>query len=395
MTNDTLIQAGSGSVMDTYRRYPLALARGEGCRVWDADGREYLDFVAGIAVLALGHAPQILQDALMEQAGKLWHCSNLYWTEPQVELADRLAKLSGLDKAFFCNSGAEANEAAIKLARGYQAKRDKKRYEIISFKHSFHGRTLGALTATGQDKYHHGFTPLVPGFVYADYNDLESVEAALTQETAAILVEPLQGEGGIRPATQEFLQGLRQICDQEDILLIFDEVQTGIGRTGTFLAAEHFGVLPDAFTLAKALGGGFPIGALLASAQAATGFVPGDHASTFGGNGLACAVANRLVDEVSQPAFLEQVNAKGNYLRQGLEQLAGDNSHVREIRGLGLMLGMELDVEADVVVKACMDKGLLLVGAGANVVRFVPPLVVSREEIDQALEILKSVLAEL
>lgn len=391
MTNQGIIDKGQENIMATYGRFPMALVKGKGSYVVDADGKQYLDFVAGIATCVLGHCHEELVKAVQEQSQKLWHVSNLYWIEPQVELAGKLTGLSGLNKVFFCNSGAEANEAAIKLARKYFYRQNKpEKNKIIVFKNSFHGRTMGALTATGQKKYHEGFAPLLDGFLYAEYNDIASVEKLLDDTVAGVMVEAVQGEGGIKPADINFLRALRQICHKEGILLIFDEVQTGIGRTGKFFAFEHYGIKPDIITLAKGLGGGFPIGAMLAADKAASGFAPGDHASTFGGNPLACAVGKKVVDIVAKEEFLREVEEKGEILREDLKKL-GD-SRIKEVRGKGLLIGVEFDREVKGLIEICRQKGLLLVGAGPNVARFVPPLTVNRTEINQAVNIFKDAL---
>ncbi len=393
MSSQDIIDKGQKYIMNTYGRFPLAPVKGKGCYLWDADGKQYLDFVGGIAVCQLGHCPDILNQALKEQSEQLWHVSNLYWIKPQAELAEKLVQLSGMDKAFFCNSGAEANEAAIKLARKYfYRQKEGNRNTIIVFKNSFHGRTLATLTATGQPKYHEGFAPLAPGFIYAEFNQLESVKALLDDSIAAIMLEPIQGEGGIQPADLTFLRGVREMCDREGILLIFDEVQCGMGRSGKFLACQAYGVQPDILTLAKGLGGGFPIGAMLASEKAASGFAPGDHASTFGGNPLAVAVASQVVDTLAEPGFLAQVGERAEYLYRGLRTIS--DSRIVTIRGRGLMLGIEFNAEIKELVEICMEKGLLLLGAGPKVLRFVPPLTVSEKEINQALGILKGALME-
>jgi len=393
MTNNEIIDKGQAYVMNTYGRFPIAPVKGKGSYVWDADGKQYLDFLGGIAVCVLGHCDDELQIAIQDQAAQLWHISNLYWIKPQVELAEKLVKLSGLGKAFFCNSGAEANEAAIKLVRKYfyrQGQAD--RNQIIVFNESFHGRTLATVTATGQRKYQEGFAPLPEGFVYADYNDINSVKKLINENTAAIMLEPIQGEGGIHPADKDFLADIRHICNQEGILLIFDEVQSGIGRTGNFFAYQSYGITPDIVTMAKGLGGGFPIGAMLATEHAATGFAPGDHASTFGGNPLATAVANRLVNIVTNPEFIEHNIKMGKYLQESLNKMA--DNRIIEIRGMGLMLGIEFDQEVKELVQICMEKGLLLIGAGPKVLRFVPPLNINEVEVDLALTILKAALQE-
>ena len=393
MSSQDIMDKGQEYVMNTYGRFPIAPVKGKGCYLWDANGKQYLDFVGGIAVCLLGHCPDILNQTLREQSEQLWHVSNLYWIKPQVELAEKLVQAAGMGKAFFCNSGAEANEAAIKLARKYYYRqKEGKRNTIIVFKNSFHGRTLATLTATGQPKYQEGFAPLPPGFVYAEFNQLDTVEALLDDSICAIMLEPIQGEGGIQPADLSFLRGLREICDQEGILLIFDEVQCGMGRSGKLLAYQAYGVQPDIVTLAKGLGGGFPIGAMLASEKAAGGFAPGDHASTFGGNPLATALACKVVDTVASQEFLAQVEKIAEYLYEAL--LSISDPRITAVRGRGLMLGIEFNTEVRELVEICMEKGLLLLGAGPKVLRFVPPLVVSEMEINQAMGILKGALME-
>lgn len=393
MTNQDIAAKGQQYVMNTYARFPVALVRGKGSHVWDANGRQYLDFVAGIAVCLLGHSNQDLNAVLREQSQKLWHVSNLYWIEPQVELAEKLVFQAGMGKAFFCNSGAEANEAAIKLVRKYFYRRkESHRNKIIVFNGSFHGRTLATVAATGQTKYQEGFAPLPEGFAYAEFNDLSSVEQLVDESTCAVMVEPIQGEGGIRPAELGFLKGLREICDQKGLLLVFDEVQCGMGRTGKFFAFQAYGVKPDVITLAKGLGGGFPVGAMLATDKAAGGFAPGDHASTFGGNPLAAAVANRVVDIITEEGFLDQVSKIGNYLFDSLKKVK--DGRIVTVRGWGLMLGVEFKAEIKELVEICIQKGLLLVGAGPRVLRFVPPLTVNKSEIDQAVEIFREALKE-
>lgn len=393
MSSKEIAAKGQKYVMNTYGRYPIAPVKGKGSYLWDADGKEYLDFVGGIAVCILGHSHPELNQALMEQSQKLWHVSNLYWIEPQVEAAEKLALESGLDKVFFCNSGAEANEAAIKLARKYFYRRGQsEKHEIITFKNSFHGRTLAAITATGQSKYQEGFAPLPGGFAYAEYNNLDSVKAMINEHTCAVLAEPVQGEGGIKPAAPAFLEGLRKLCDEAGILLIFDEVQCGMGRTGQLFAYQHYGIKPDIVTLAKGLGGGFPIGAMIAAEEAASGFAPGDHASTFGGNPLATAMARKVLEIVCAPEFQAQVQQSAHYLEQELRKI--EDHRLVEVRGRGLMMGIEFNAEVKELINICLQKGLLLVGAGHNVVRFVPPLTVNEGEIDQAAALLKQALKE-
>jgi predicted acetylornithine/succinylornithine family transaminase len=385
---------GQEFVMNTYGRFSIAPVKGKGSYVWDANGKQYLDFISGIAVCGLGHCHPELVKVLKDQVDTLWHVSNLYWIKPQVEAAEKLVQISGLGKAFFCNSGAEANEAAIKLARKYFYRRQEShKNHIIVFKESFHGRTLATVTATGQSKYQEGFAPLPEGFVYAEYNNRDSVKKMVTKNTCAIMLEPVQGEGGIHPADMDFLRGLRELCNKEELLLIFDEVQCGMGRTGHFFAFQSYGIKPDIVTMAKSLGGGIPIGAMLATDEAASGFAPGDHASTFGGNPLATAVACKVIDLISDPAFLKQVEESGRYLQESLSQIIDDR--IVGIRGRGLMVGMEFNIDVKELIGLCMDQGLLLLNAGPRVLRFVPPLNISQTEINQGVAILKEALKEL
>jgi len=394
LNNQTVIDKGQQYVMNTYGRTPVALVKGRGSRVWDAEGKQYLDFMSGIAVCALGHAHPELTAVLREQGEKLWHCSNIYWNVPQVELAEKLCRATGMDKAFFANSGAEANEGAIKLARKYFRRQGRNRYRIIAFRNSFHGRTTGALALTGQTKYQQGFEPLLPGVDFAEFNNLASVKALITDETCAVMVEPIQGEGGINAAAPSFMQGLRDLCTEEGILLILDEVQCGLGRTGKMMGYQQYNIKPDIVTLAKALGGGFPIGALLADSEVAGGFVPGDHASTFGGNPLACAVGLKMMEIIFAPSFLEQVQATGEYLRQKLEGIAGRDGRAVTVKGLGLLLGIEFAAEVKGLVDICLKNGLLLISAGPRVLRLVPPLNITRGEVEEAVGILEQSLQE-
>jgi acetylornithine and succinylornithine aminotransferases len=383
-------------VMHTYGRIKLAFVRGEGSRLFDVEGRSFLDFVSGLAVTSLGHGHPKLKQAIVEAAESLLHTSNYFYILPQAQLAERLAEVTGFDRVFFANSGAEANEAAIKLARRYQVKSGRAgRYEVISAINSFHGRTLATVTATGQPKYHAGFEPLPAGFRYVPLNDLEALRAAITDTTAAVLLEPVQGEGGIHPCTPEYLQGVRALCDQHGLLLILDEVQTGVGRTGTFLAAEQYGVKADICTLAKGLGGGVPIGAMLATEEAAKGFEPGSHASTFGGNFLATRAALAVLDVLFNDGVLERVPQAAQRLWKGLKGLAERHPKVLgEVRGLGLMLGVELKVPGSRFLNGCLEKGLLVNVIGDKVLRLLPPLTVSDEEIDEALRLLELVCEE-
>lgn len=394
MNNRTVIDKGQQYIMNTYGRTPVALVNGHGSRVWDADGKQYLDFMSGIAVCALGHAHPELTAVLREQGEKLWHCSNIFWNVPQVELAEKLCQATGMDKAFFANSGAEANEGAIKLARKYFRRQGVDRYRIIAFRNSFHGRTTGALALTGQTKYQQGFEPLMPGVDFADFNNLASVEALINDETCAVIAEPVQGEGGVNAADPSFMQGLRELCTEKEVLLILDEVQCGLGRTGTMMGYQQYNIKPDIVTLAKALGGGFPIGALLASSEVAGGFVPGDHASTFGGNPLACAVGLKMMEIISDPSFLKQVEDTGEYLRKKLEGIVERDKRAVTVKGLGLLLGIEFSVEVKELVETCLKNGLLLIAAGPRVLRFLPPLNITRAEVDEAVGILEQSLQE-
>jgi acetylornithine aminotransferase len=392
--------------MQTYARFPLALERGAGCRVWDDQGREYLDFVAGIATCTLGHAHPIMTAAVAAQIQTLHHVSNLYYNRPQGDLAKWLVEHSCADRAFFCNSGAEANEGAIKLARKYaHTVLNIKNPIILTAQASFHGRTLATVTATGQPKYQQNFNPLVPGFHYVPYNDITALETAIAdldrdqRQVAAILLEGLQGEGGVRPGDRAYFQRIRQICDQKGILLILDEVQVGMGRTGYYWGYENLGIEPDIFTSAKGLGGGIPIGALLCKSFCDV-FQPGDHASTYGGNPFACAVALAVCQTLERENILQNVRDRGDQLRHGLTQIAQKfPSLIQEVRGWGLIDGMELQADANFtaadVVKVAMQEGVLLVPAGTKVLRFVPPLIVSAAEIDQALQAVDRVLTTL
>ncbi len=396
LNQDEIIARAGRCLMQTYGRLPLALVRGEGAYVWDAAGRRYLDFVSGLAVNGLGHCHSRVVAAVREQAGVLMHCSNLYHIEPQVRLAALLVENSALDRAFFCNSGAEAVEAAIKLARKCAKKRHgPERYEIITAWASFHGRTLAALTATGQPKYQQGFEPLPPGFRYVPFNDMDALRAAVGKHTCAVMLEPVQGEGGVNVAAPDYLRGVRALCDERGLLLILDEVQTGIGRTGRLFAHEHYGITPDIMSLAKALGGGFPIGAALAREDVAAAFTPGDHASTFGGNPLACAAAAAVVETVLEDGFLDRVTRTAGHLRGRLEELQSRFPFIREVRGLGMLIGAELDRDAAKVIQArCQESGLLVNAVGDRILRFLPPLTVTPAEVDAAADILAAALAQ-
>jgi len=380
--------------MSTYKRHPLVLTRGLGVHVWDSEGRCYLDLVGGIAVCALGHAHPRVVTAIKEQAENLSHVSNLYHIVPQIMLAQLLVENSPFDKAFFCNSGAEANEAAIKLARKYASEQMGGRYELITMQDSFHGRTLATVTATAQERFHVGFAPLPAGFRYVPYNDLPALEAAVTEKTCGVLVEPIQGESGVVIPDPGYLPGIRRICDEKGLLMIADEVQTGIGRTGTLFAIEQTEVVPDMITLAKALGNGFPIGALLAKQKIAAAFVPGSHGSTFGGNPLACAAALATLETVLEEGILENCRKVGAYFLARLGGLKEKHPRIREVRGQGLILAVELTVPGAEFVDKCMEKGLLINCTNGNVLRFVPPLILTRQDVEKAIGILDGVLEE-
>ncbi len=392
MPTEELKDYAAKYLMQTYARQPISIVRGRGAKVYDMEGREYIDFVGGIAVNILGHGHPDLVQAIQRQAAQLIHVSNLYYTEPQVRLAQMLVDHSCADRVFFCNSGAEANEAAIKLARRYgHEKHGANRFEIITMKNSFHGRTMATLTATGQDKVQKGFEPLVPGFVYAPFNDFAAIESLVTDKTAAIMLEPIQGEGGVHVADPAYLKNLRELCTQKDILLIFDEVQTGMGRTGTLFAYEQLGVEPDIMTLAKGLGGGMPIGACLAKEAVAAVFTAGSHASTFGGNPLACAAGLAVCRILIEGRVLEQARRMGDYLAKGLADFKDRHRAVRDVRGLGLLQGLEVEIDAKAVVADCLTRGVLVNATSERVLRFVPPLIISQAEIDRVLETLSSI----
>ncbi|MBS9719264.1 aspartate aminotransferase family protein [Tianweitania sp. BSSL-BM11] len=380
--------ATGSALFNTFARAPLAFERGEGTWLITVDGERYLDFAGGIAVNSLGHSHPHLVQALTDQAGKLWHTSNLYEVPQQEKLAERLAAATFADRVFFTNSGAEALECAIKTARRYHyAKGNGDKFRILTFEGAFHGRTLATIAAGGQAKYIEGFGPKVDGFDQVPFNDIAAVKAAITPETAAILIEPLQGEGGIRLAPTAFLTDLRAICDEQDLLLIFDEVQTGIGRTGKLFAYERTGVTPDIMAIAKGIGGGFPVGACLASEDAAAGMVPGVHGTTFGGNQLAMAVGNAVLDVVLEEGFLEDIVRKANVMKQGLAEIADTYPDVVEdIRGEGLMLGLKCKMPNTMVNAKLRDEHLLAVPAGDNVVRLLPPLTLTDEEIRDGVE---------
>ena len=381
-------------VMNTYGRQPLVLVKGEGCRVWDDQGREYLDLVAGLAVCNLGHAHPEVARAAAAQLAQLVHVSNLYYSTPMVELAELLVRLSFADRVFFANSGAEVNEGAIKLVRRYSRERfGPGRHRIICTENSFHGRTLGALSATGQSKFWEGFDPLLEGFLFVPFNDLKALAAAVDESVCAVLLEPIQGEGGVCLPDADYLKGVRRLCAENHLLLVLDEIQTGLGRTGRLFAHEHFGIQPDVMTLAKALAGGLPMGALLATAEVAGSFVPGAHASTFGGGPVIAAAAATAVALLSDEKLLAEVRAKGDYLQKALLKLMAGFPVIRQVRGLGLMWGLELAREGAPLVAACRERGVLVNCTQGNVVRLLPPLIVSKDELNRGLQVLEEALA--
>jgi predicted acetylornithine/succinylornithine family transaminase len=393
-----LLEESSKYLMNTYSRYPLILRKGRGTKVYSIDGKEYLDFVGGIAVNILGHCHPRVVVAIQKQAQRLLHVSNLYHIEPQIKLAGLLVENSFADKVFFCNSGAEANEGAFKLARKYAKEHyGEERFEIITALNSFHGRTLATLTATGQEKFHKGFEPLVPGFRHVPFDDLEALQETINDNTCAIMLEPIQGEGGVIVPSPDYLREIRRICDEKGILLILDEVQTGMGRTGKLFAYEHFGIEPDIMTLAKGLGGGVPIGSLLAREEVAKAFVPGSHASTFGGNPLTTQAAIATVETLLEDGILlEECQRLGKYFIQRLSGLKDTfSSIIVEIRGLGLMIGMQLTRDCAPIVKACMEKGVLVNCTVNNTLRFTPPLIVTEKEIDTVTDIVEDILSRL
>ena len=374
----------------TYQRFPVTFEKGRGCTLWDTEGRSYTDFVAGIAVCNLGHAHPRIGEVVCRQAQTLLHVSNLYYTLPQTELAAWLVEHSFADRVFFGNSGAEANEAAIKLARKY----GEGRYEIITMENSFHGRTMGSLSATGQERFHKGFEPLLPGFRYVPFDDLKAVEGAIGPQTCAVMVEPVQAEGGVILPSATYLKGLRELCDQAGIVLIYDEVQVGMGRTGTLFAYQHWDAPPHIMTLAKSLANGVPIGAMVATEEVARAFSPGDHAATFGGNPLATRVGCVVIDTLLGDGILDNCQEMGAYLVKGLLDLKERYSFIRDVRGIGLIIGVELVFEGKEIVERCLERGFLINCTAGTVLRFLPPLIVTRKEIDQLLTTLDEIFSE-
>jgi acetylornithine aminotransferase len=378
-----IIDKANKVIARTYNRFPIVITKGRGCTLWDSDGRAYTDFVAGIAVCNLGHAHPRVAKALSKQAETLFHVSNLYYTVPQTELASWLVNNSFADRVFFCNSGAEANEAAIKLVRKYfNDKGEEGRCRIIAMEKSFHGRTMATLSATGQEKMRKGFEPVLNGFDFVPFNDIEALQSKIDPSTCAVLIEPIQGEGGVRCPAPEYLKGVRQICDETGTLLIFDEIQTGMGRTGKLFAYENFGIEPDVMTLAKALANGLPIGAMLAKEYIAEAFVPGSHASTFGGTPVVTAASLEVVKILIEENIIDDGRKIGEYFKQKLFRLKDRHESIIDVRGIGLLLAMKIKVDGDKVVKACMDKGFLINCIQGNILRFIPPLIIGKEEID-------------
>lgn len=395
MDTQQVINKAEQYYMPVFSRYNIVLSHGEGPYVYDKEGKKYLDFLAGIAVNLLGHAHPKLVAAIAEQAGKLIHCSNIYYTQVQTTLITELAKVSGLDKVFIANSGAEANEGAIKLARKYGKTLNPDRTGIISANHCFHGRTLATLTATAQPKYQAGYEPLPGDFSYVDYNDIEALRQATSEKTCAILLEPIQGEGGINMPDENYLQQVRQLCDETGALLILDEIQTGMGRTGTMFAYEQYGIVPDIVTLAKGLGGGVPIGAFIASNKVAAAFHSGDHGSTFGGNPLVCAAANAVLTEIQEAGLLANAKETGAYLLGELGKLKEKYPGlITQVRGKGLMVGAQLTIEGRDIVNSCLAAGVIINCTAGNVLRFVPPLIIKPAHVDEMIHVLDAVLAK-
>lgn len=393
MKAETYMERGEQALLHTYNRTPIVFERGEGVYLYDVDGKKYLDFAAGIAVVGLGYGNPEFEEALKKQVEKLTHTSNLYYNVPAIETAEKLKKVSGMDRVFFTNSGTEAIEGAIKTARKYAMKKDGTNdHEIIAMDHSFHGRSMGALSVTGNPHYQEDFKPLLSGIRFAEYNNLESVKALVNEKTCAILLEPIQGEGGIYPADGAFLQGLRALCDEKDILLIFDEIQCGMGRSGSMFACQRYGVKPDVMAVAKALGNGLPIGAFLTSEKAAV-LVPGDHGTTYGGNPLVCAGASAVLDLFEKESVLDNVNRVGAYLWEKLEELKSKYPVIKDHRGAGLIQGLEFTKAPGDIAAAVIKKGVILITAEHNVLRFVPPLVIGEEHVDEMIRALEEVLS--
>jgi acetylornithine/N-succinyldiaminopimelate aminotransferase len=391
MTTQETIELFNKYVIANYGRLPRVITKGEGCYLYDADGNKILDMFPGWAVSGLGHCHPRVVEALRKQAGKLLHIDNTFYSEPQGILAKLLSERAFGGKCFFCNSGAEANEAALKLARLHTAQ---EKYKFITAEGSFHGRTFATVTATAQPKYHEGFLPLLPGFTYVPFNDISALESAFSDEVAAVMVEPIQGEGGINVATPEYLQAIRRLCDENGAVMILDEVQTGIGRTGKWFGYQHFDVEPDIITMAKALGGGVAIGAMMAREEIAASLVPGKHASTFGGNCLACSAGIAVIEAIEEGNLLQNAAELGLYAKEKLEQLKQKHFIIDSVRGIGLMIGVQLTSPGNEIVNKCLDKGLRINCTSGTVLRFMPAMVTTKDQIDQAIEILDSVMSE-
>ena len=391
MTTQETIELFDKYVIANYGRLPRVIVKGEGCYLYDADGNKILDMFPGWAVSALGHCHPKVTEALRKQAGDLLHIDNTFYSEPQGELAKLLSERAIGGKCFFCNSGAEANEAALKLARLHTSE---EKYKFITAEGSFHGRTFATMTATAQPKHHQGLLPLLPGFVYVPFNDIDALESAFSDEVAAVMVEPIQGEGGINLADTEYLQAIRRLCDENGAVLIFDEVTTGVGRTGKWFAYQHYDVRPDMITMAKALGGGTAIGAMMASEEVAASLVPGKHATTFGGNALVCAAAVAVIKAIEEENLLENANKLGQYTMDKLSQLKQKHAIIDGVRGVGLMIGVQLTSPGAAIVGKCLDKGLRINCTQGTVLRFMPPMIATEKQIDQAVDILDSVLSE-
>jgi acetylornithine/N-succinyldiaminopimelate aminotransferase len=390
------INKAENYILKTYNRYQIVLEKGEGVYLYDMEGKKYLDFAAGIAVFALGYGNKAYNDALKSQIDKIIHTSNLFYNKPAIEAAEKIVKTTGMKKVFFTNSGTEAIEGALKVARKYAYNKDSsKEYEIIAMNHSFHGRSQGALAVTGNSKYQAGFVPKDCVAVFADFNNLEDVKSKITDKTCGIICEPVQGEGGIYPADPAFLQGLRDLCDEHDILLIFDEVQCGMGRTGSLYAHEQYGVKPDVMALAKALGCGVPVGAFVVNEKADGALVPGDHGTTYGGNPFATAAVSKVFDLYEELNILDHVKEVGAYLGEKLDELVEKYDCVKAHRGVGLMHGLELDQPVGPIITKAMDQGVIMINAGANILRFVPPLIIEKEHVDEMIAVLDGVLAEI
>lgn len=396
-TDQIIFSEDKDNYLPVFNRYKIVLDHGNGVYAWDNNGKKYIDFLGGIAVNVLGHNYQPLVEAVAEQAGRMIHCSNLYYTQPQADAASKLVKLSGLGKAFFANSGAEANEGAIKIARKYAHGINPEKSQIITAWDSFHGRTIATLTATGQPHYHEGVGPLPEGFDYVHYNDIGELEAMMSDKTAAVMLETIQGEGGVHTPNGDYLKKVRELCDKYQALLIFDEIQAGIGRTGKFFAYEKYGVKPDIVTLAKGLAGGVPIGAFIVTDEVAAAFKPGDHGTTFGGNPLACAAANVVLDTVPKAEFLQQVEEVGSYFKGKLEVLMQKYpSLIKDVRGTGLILGAELSgpEHGRDIVNGCLAKGAIINCTAGKVLRFIPPLIITKAQVDEVMDILDEVVSQ-